>query len=94
MFLSLILSKLHFYTKHDHIPHFLSILDIHESILSSACQNFGCYNGGTPETTDLNGEKTCVCRCMPGISGDHCEETKGTNNISRLLTMNDIKFFI
>ena len=53
---------------------------IHDSILSSACQNFGCYNGGTPETTDLNGEKTCVCKCMPGISGDHCEETKGTNN--------------
>ena len=49
-------------------------------MLSSACQNFGCYNGGTPETTDLNGEKTCVCKCMPGISGDHCEETKGTNN--------------
>ena len=47
----------------------------------SACQNFDCYNGGTPETKEVNGEKTCVCSCLPGISGDHCEETKGKRTI-------------
>ena len=77
------MSRLYQTTSISFIP-FQIIVDVHEPILSSACQNFGCYNGGTPETTDLNGEKTCVCKCMPGISGDHCEETKGTYNIPRL----------